>query len=126
MTCGDDSARVQQRTTTEVGTVALQTDDVGKLASCSGGSTDDIDRVLGGGGSGDCGGHETSEECLELHLGELLESEGSECWKRISEWMMPVERRTLAYLYFLLQASSADVVFSNLPLWPPDTLRLPS
>lgn len=83
---GDDSVRVQQSTTTEVRTTLLQADNVGELASCSGCSTDDV--ILGGGCSNDCGSHKAGEECFVLHLEEVLGSDSSECWKRISEWMI--------------------------------------
>lgn len=89
----DDGAGVEEGTTAEMGAAALETDNEGEVAGCSGCSTNNLDRVLGSGSSRDCGGHEASNECLVLHLDEELGSEGSECWKRISEWMMVPERR---------------------------------
>jgi hypothetical protein len=70
-----------------VGATLLQTDNEGELASGSGSSTDNVDIVLGSRSSRDCCGHEASEDCLVLHLEGLGGSVGSECWKRISEWM---------------------------------------
>lgn len=97
--CGDNGVGVQQSTTAEVRATALQTDDEGEVASLSGGSTNNGDRVLGSRSRGDGGGHEASEDCLVLHLDEVLGSDGSECWKRISEWMMLLGRRTPSILY---------------------------
>ncbi len=68
MSSSEDSAAVQQSTTAEMSTVALQADDEGKLARLSGRSADDVDGVLGSWGSGDCGGEEPSNEGLDLHL----------------------------------------------------------
>lgn len=81
VSCGDDSAGVQQRASAEVRAALLQADNEGEVASLSDCSTNDVDRVLRGWGSGDCGGHEASDECLVLHLeeGKVLGSEGSEC-----------------------------------------------
>lgn len=95
---GDDGVGVEERTTAEVGAAALQTDDKGKVASRSNRSTDDVDRVLGSGSSGHCGGQQASDYCLVLHLDEVLGSEGSECWKWISEWMILLGRRSPSYL----------------------------
>lgn len=92
VTGGDDSVGVEERTAAEVRAAALQTDDKGKVASRSNRSTDDVDRVLGGGSSGRCGGQQASDHCLVLHLDEVLGSEGSECWKWISEWMILLGR----------------------------------
>jgi len=68
MSCSDDSAGVQQRASAEVRAALLQADNEREVTSCSDCSTDDVDRGLGSGGSGDCGDHEASNECLELHL----------------------------------------------------------
>lgn len=71
----DDGARVEERSTAEVGSAALQTDDEGEVTSSSNRSTDDGDRVLGSGSSKYCGGHEASNHCFVLHGDEVLGSE---------------------------------------------------
>jgi hypothetical protein len=85
---GDDGVGVDEGATAEMRAALLQGDNEGEVASVSGGSTNDVNRVLRSRGSGDCGGHEASDHCLVLHFEEVLGSEGSECWKRISEWMI--------------------------------------
>jgi hypothetical protein len=73
---GDDGARVQEGTTADVRTAALQANDEGELACCGNCSADNSHRVLGSRSSGDCRGHEASEDHLVLHLDVVL---GSEC-----------------------------------------------
>jgi hypothetical protein len=95
---GDDRVGVKEGATTEVGAAALQRDDEGEFASLSSCATDNVHtlrlEVLRSRSSGDCGGQEASDHCLVLHLDEVLGSEGSECWKRISEWMILWRRRS--------------------------------
>lgn len=95
---GDDGVGVDKRATAEVRAALLQRDNEGEVASVSSRTTDDVDGVLRGRSSGDCGGHKASDHCLVLHLEELLGSEGSECWKRSSEWMTFSRRRYLPSL----------------------------
>lgn len=68
----DDSVGVEEGTTTEVGAALLQRDDEGEVASSGSSATDDVDRVLRGRSSGDCGGQKASDHCLVLHLDEVL------------------------------------------------------
>lgn len=73
-------------------TVALQADNEGEFAGCSDCSANN-GVILGSGCSGDCGHKESGNECFVLHLEDsaVLGSEGSECLKRISEWMALLE-----------------------------------
>lgn len=94
VSCSDDGVGVEERTTTEVGAALLQRDDEGEVASAGDCTTDDVDKILRSGSSGNCGGQKASDDCLVLHLDKVLGSEGSECWKRISEWMLLPTRQT--------------------------------
>ena len=75
MSSGDDGSRVEERSTAEVGSTLLQTDNEGEVTSSSNCSTDDVDRILGSGSSRYCGGHEASNHCFVLHSDEVLGSE---------------------------------------------------
>ena len=72
---GDDGARIDKGSTTEVGPAALQTDNEGEVTGSSDCSTDDVNRVLGCGSSRSCGGQKASNHCLVLHRDEVLGSE---------------------------------------------------